>query len=275
MDIVLYSYTYAMKKILVIIFGLLIAIAGYKSIAYYYSPADVQTNFKLLNNYRSSLWLNQLTRSQELADCWEKFLKRQVDNNHVGHFVVQSPGINMWATPMDRCGYVTYGGLGENLISNVGYAAWWTKAFELWKSSEWHDYNMKYATWKYVWIAFVASDDKKTWKWIQLFSDGPLTKDGVPPTTYTNSTAQYAQSGTLMYALTHNNSTWNASQTNKNVPLSDMLRREPGKISYVNDWGKKLIRLQITLDYEYDSKAKTSSVLRDILTTLKKLFDPL
>lgn len=167
-----------------------------------------QEHLQLLNNYRASQGKWALEYNQDMSDCIELFLRRQINENFHGHYDPE------WWDPTTRCGYLSYAGIWENLVASNWYLPNAQKALDLWISSPSHNQNMLYADYNYAWIASVYDPISKTARRWQLFTVWPL-RDGstwstttTPPTsTITNDSLPNLYNWDIdkAYTITHNN----------------------------------------------------------------------
>lgn len=221
-------------------------LCGITSAAITTYPNSAKEHFNLLNDYRESNGKWTLIWDQDLADCLELYLKKQINENFHGHYGPNGDD------PTDRCWYLSTQGIWENLIASAWYLPTAQKALELWISSISHKNNMLYWPYKY-WAMAVAYDaSTKTARRWQIFTVWPLKKN-----------------------LSSNSSTtWNVWQTNLSSTTPKLLYRSIGESSIVQRWGKKLLRLQLNLDREID-RWKISKMSQIILVTLNNLLEPM
>ena len=242
-----------MKKLIALILFLSIWI-GITSATIISYPEQVQEHLQYINEYRETRGLTKLIYHTWLSQCIENYLKDQINNNYVWHIWLNG------SMPKDRCSYVLNTDVWENLIAS-SYLPW-AKTALVWRAnSPTHKANMVDYRYKYIGIAAVYDDNLKRARRWQLFSrDTDYMWWTTPPTVNPNNSL-------------YDNIYWSWNiQQNQNKP--DMLYRNIVKISNVRSWGKRYLRLYLTLDRDID-RWKTSLMSSSIVKTLARIFEPL
>jgi len=213
-------------------------------------PDKVQEHLQYLNEYREMRWLNKLIYHTWLSQCIETYLRDQIVNNYNWHTWKNG------SSPDTRCSHVLNTSVWENLIA-ASYMPSPKIALLRWKNSTLHNQNLLDSRYKYVWIAAVYDESLKRARRWQLFSWD------------TDFMGWQSTPVTSLYDNIMNS--WNVQQNNSKP---DMLYRNIIKTSSVRSWGKKYLRLYLTLDFDID-RWKTSLMSQSIVTMLARIFEPL
>lgn len=210
-------------------------------------PDMAQEHLQLLNNYRVSQGKWTLEYNQEMSDCLELYLRRQINEWFHGHYDPE------WWDPTTRCGYLSYAGIGENLIATDWNLPTAQNALELRISSPSHNRNMLYEDYVYAWIAVVYEPSTRTARRWQVFTVWPLRDGGTWNTTTTPSTS----------------TTTNYTTTNNALPRLD--NREISEAYTITKDSNKLLRIELMTDYTID-RSDSEWMSEKIITSLSEIF---